>query len=110
MAKKRGKAGPKTKGGVKGKGKPKVKPKVKPGFDPGGWPFWVVLVVLLSGPCIYGMFQITYDDASLMMRVGSGVVTAAIVAGVIAWAVDSLLMWRRKRIERLAKKQAKKRK
>ncbi|HEO72245.1 MAG TPA: hypothetical protein ENN80_13370 [Candidatus Hydrogenedentes bacterium] len=75
-----------------------------------GWLFWTILCVLLAGPCIYGVWRITEDDSYVLLRVGVGIVAAAIVAGMIAWAVNSVVQWRYRKRRLEERKKAKKRK
>jgi len=77
-------------------------------FDAAGWVFWLVVFGLLLGPGIYGSKQIMYEDTPWMQWVGGGVVVAALGAGIISWAVNSVVQRRRKRLRLAEKKRAKK--
>lgn len=48
-----------------------------------GWLIWMGVTALLIGPCILGVFQITYDTASPLTRVAAGIFIAAIFSGVL---------------------------
>jgi len=73
-----------------------------------GWIFWTILLVLLVGPSMLLMWRITEDDSHIMLRVGSGVVLAAIGAGAISWAVNGLVQWHYKKRRISDKKRTKK--
>ena len=94
---------------AKTKGKNKKKKKSSFEFDAAGWPFWTVLFVLLVGPGIYGSLQLVRSGANPMLPVGMGVVSAAIGAGVVSWAVNSVIQWRRKKKRLAERKKARKR-
>ncbi len=50
-----------------------------------GWLIWIVLTLVLIAPCIWMMYQFTYDTASTLTRVAAGIFAAAIGAGVVNW-------------------------
>ena len=50
-----------------------------------GWLIWVCLTLLLVGPCILGIYNITYDTASPLTRIVGGIFSAAILSGLLSW-------------------------
>ena len=74
-----------------------------------GWVFFSVWFVLLTGPCIYGLFQVVTDDTNALVPVGVGTVIAAVAAALIALTVNSVLQLRAKRRRIAARKKARKR-
>jgi hypothetical protein len=76
-------------------------------FDAAGWAFWVILFLVLIGPCIYLGKIVCYDDTSPTVWVGFGIVFSAIGAGLISWAVNSVVQRRRKRQRIVERKKAK---
>ncbi len=66
-------------------------------FEFVGWVFWAVTFALLVGPAVYGAWQITREGASPMIPIAMGVVAAALAAGVVSWAINSVLQWRYQR-------------
>ena len=51
-----------------------------------GWLIWVVLTLLLAGPCIYLVYSVTYDATMpVLTLVLTGVFAAAICAAVLSW-------------------------
>lgn len=63
-----------------------------------GWIIWLVLTLLLTGPCIYLFYRITYDDTtSTMTRVVAGIFAAAISAGFLSWLGNELWFRMRRR-------------
>lgn len=77
---------------------PKKKAKEK-GFelDTAGWLFWGVMLLLLTGPAIFGAWQITHRTSPAFIPIGMGIVSAAVGAGVVSWAVNAMLEMRRKK-------------
>jgi hypothetical protein len=74
-------------------------------LDAAGWLFWIVVFLILIGPCIYGAWQIIDPDKNRLYPIGTGVVLAAIASGFVSWAVNAVLLRREKkqRIERRKK-------
>jgi len=51
-----------------------------------GWIVWILLTLLLTGPCIYFVHLITYNDTTpTLTLVVSGAFIAAISAAVLSW-------------------------
>jgi len=78
-------------------------------WDSVGWLFFAVWFVLLVGPCIYGLSQIVTEGTSALVPFAVGPVFAAVAAGLIAWAVNSVLQFRAKRRRIAARKKVRKR-
>lgn len=53
---------------------------------------------LLIAPCIYGVYQITYDTASPLTRVVMGIFSAALLSGVLNWLGNEV--WYRARLKK----------
>lgn len=79
-------------------------------FDAAGWLFWTILFVVLIAPGTYLAFKFTDKRALLALRIGSGVIVAAIGAGVISWAVNAIVQHLGKKRRLAERKLAKKRK
>lgn len=79
-------------------------------FDAAGWLFWTFLFLVLVGPCLWLAWRITYDTANVLVRIGMGVVSAAVGSGVLSSAVNWVLQRRRKKQRLVERKKAKKRK
>jgi len=75
-----------------------------------GWLFWTIVFAVLVGPCIYGIWKITAEDTFSLLRVGTGIVTAAFASGVVSWAVNSVVQRHMKKKRIAERKKAKKRK
>ena len=78
-------------------------------FEYVGWKFWGVIFVLIAIPAIYGSFQLVREDTTFLVPVSMGGITAAIGAGLVSWATNSVLQYRAKRRQRTVRKKAKKR-
>ncbi len=77
-------------------------------FDAAGWLFWFVVFVLLIAPCIWLAWQIIYATYGRWYPIITGIVFAAVGAGVVSWAVNAV-MQRKQKKERIARrKKAKK--
>jgi len=76
-------------------------------FEAAGWRFWLVVFVLLAGPCVYLAWTVTEDDTFAPMRVSAGAVLAALGAGVVSWAVNSVLQRRARKRRAAQRKKAK---
>ncbi|MCP4642395.1 MAG: hypothetical protein GY851_18260 [bacterium] len=74
-----------------------------------GWLFWAIVFAVCLGPAVYVAFVGTRDDVMLLIPIGIGSLLAALVAGITAWAVNSVLQYRVRR-QRLAERKKKKRK
>ncbi len=48
-----------------------------------GWIIWFSISALLVGPCILGVYKITYDTASTLTRIIVGIFAAAILSGLL---------------------------
>ena len=89
--------------------KKSAKTQRKPRFDAAGWLFWAVVFFVLVGPAIYGASRITAKDAMWLVPVAMGVVSAALGAGFVSWAVNGVIQ-RRVRKRRLAERKRSKKK
>ena len=63
------------------------------------------MILLFTAPCIYGAWQIIDRDKNRLYPIGTGIILAIVVSGVVSWAVNAVLQWREKkqRIERRKK-------
>jgi putative effector of murein hydrolase LrgA (UPF0299 family) len=77
-------------------------------FDAAGWPFWLVVFVILLIPSMIGMYAIRREDASWLGPIGMGVFAAALGAGIISWAVNAVIQRRARKRQEQARKQARK--
>ncbi len=50
-----------------------------------GWLIWFGLTLVLIAPCIFVVYQITYDTAATLTRIVAGIFSAAILAGFLSW-------------------------
>lgn len=66
--------------------------------DVQGWLLWISITLVLIAPCIYIVYQITYDTASTLTRIVAGIFSAAILAGVLSWLGSEA--WYRIRLRR----------
>jgi len=80
-----------------------------------GWVFWAVVFALLLAPGIWLAYKLTYDTASVLLRLGCGIFLAAIASGLISWLVEEVIHRRnvrrynaRRKVERKEKKRKKK--
>ena len=73
-----------------------------------GWKFWFVIFVLIAVPGVYFSFQLVTERTTFFVPVAMGGIAAAIVAGVLSWAVNAVLQSRAKRRQLAARKKAKK--
>lgn len=78
-------------------------------FDAAGWGFWVIVFFVLVGPAIYGSWHVVTERASRGIPVGMGLVGAALGAGLVSWAVNAVLQFKRKK-EKLAERRKSKKK
>jgi len=79
-------------------------------FDAAGWRFWLLVFLLSLGPYMYGSWQLVYDDASRLIPISMGGVLAAVSAGIVSWAVNSVIQKRVKKQRHARRKKAKKKK
>lgn len=77
-------------------------------FTTAGWLFLCITLAVLVGPGIYLARKITYEDTPWIGIIGTGVIVAAVTAGLITWAVNSALQYRAARRRLAAKKKGKK--
>lgn len=73
-----------------------------------GWLLWAGMTLVLIGPCILGVYAITYDTASTLTRIAAGVFSAAMLSGVIISLCTEI--WYRIRLRRRESKKKKARK
>lgn len=79
-------------------------------FDAAGWPFWIVVFLIAVGPCLYGSWHLVYDEVSRVLPVSMGLIFAALIAGFLSWAVNTVLQKRVKKRRHSERKKAKKQK
>jgi ABC-type uncharacterized transport system permease subunit len=79
-------------------------------IDAAGWVFWLIVFVVLAGPCIYGAWHIVYPDTPRAIPIVTGMVLAAVGAGVVSWAVNSVIQRQRKKQRIARRKKAQKQK
>ncbi|HIJ72766.1 MAG TPA: hypothetical protein HPP83_01575 [Candidatus Hydrogenedentes bacterium] len=79
-------------------------------LDAAGWTFWIVVFLVMLAPCTYAAFKITYEGASWTAPVGIGIVAASLAAGLVTWAVNSVLQRQAKKRRQIRRKETKKRK
>ena len=72
-------------------------------FDAAGWVFWLIMFILLAGPCIFGAWKIVYSTASRTVPIVTGLVLAAVGAGTVSWTVNAILQRRQKK-QRIARR------
>lgn len=77
-------------------------------FDAAGWVFWLVLFAVLLAPSMFLGKAVVYEDTAVSTWIGFGIVIAAIGAGIISWAVNSVIQRHRKRQRIVERKKAKK--
>ncbi len=75
-----------------------------------GWIFWSILAVLLTPVGLWLSWQLTYDTANILLRVGLGLFMAAIGAGLLSWGLNEILYRRMMRKQSQQKKVARKEK
>ncbi len=73
-----------------------------------GWLLWIVTTLVLVGPCIFLVYQVTYDTAATLTRVVAGIFSAAILAGVLNWLGNEVWYRIRSRQYEARKKAARK--
>ena len=67
-------------------------------LDAVGWGFWVIVFIIVVGPCIYGLLQIGDQGVEPLVLVVFGTLAAAIVAGLFSWLANFLLQARAARM------------
>ena len=72
-------------------------------FDAAGWLFWLVVFFVLVGPCVYGTWQVVYSTVSRTVPIVTGLVLAAVGAGLVSWAVNAVIQHRQKK-QRIARR------
>ena len=77
-------------------------------FDTAGWLFWLIIFLLLLWPGILIASRFIYAVYGRWYPFVTGAILAALGAGVVSWAVNSVLQRRRKRLRTLARKKARK--
>ena len=56
-----------------------------------GWGFYSIVLVILYGPMVYVISQLTREDTALVIRLGMAFVAAMFVSAIIAWAANASL-------------------
>ena len=77
-------------------------------FDTAGWLFWLFIFLLLLWPGIFLASKIIYAIYGRWYPIVMGAVLAAVGAGVVSWAVNSVLQRRQKKLRSQARKKARK--
>ena len=77
-------------------------------FDAAGWGFWGILFVLFLAPSVYGVWHIIYRVQRGPVAIAAGVVLAALLAGIVSWAVNMVIQRRRKKQRQADRKLARK--
>lgn len=85
-------------------------PKKSSWLDTAGWTFWFVVFLVLVGPSWYVFWLIRYTRSHWSSTVILAIVAAAVGAGLISWAVNTLIQYRQKRQRTLQRKKARKNK
>ncbi|MBI2434102.1 MAG: hypothetical protein HYV26_14685 [Candidatus Hydrogenedentes bacterium] len=67
-----------------------------------GWGFWIGLFVVLAGPFGYLSYRLTYETATVSVRVGFGIFLAAAASAFITFVINDLL--HRRNVRHLAVK------
>ena len=73
-----------------------------------GWLIWILVTLSLIYPCIWVMYQITYDTASTMTRVVAGIFSAAVLGGVLTSLGNEIWYRIRLRLHESKKREARK--
>lgn len=73
-----------------------------------GWLIWALVTAALIGPCIYAAYIITYDTASTLVRIVTGVFSAAILSGFLTWLGNEIWFRISKRSYEARRKKARK--
>ncbi|MFO7774744.1 MAG: hypothetical protein R6W89_03000 [Candidatus Hydrogenedentota bacterium] len=56
-----------------------------------GWGFYTIVLVILYGPLLYLISQVTREDTAIAVRLGMAFVAAMFAAAIIAWAANASL-------------------
>jgi Co/Zn/Cd efflux system component len=68
----------------------------------------MIVFLLLIAPCIFLSWKIIYRVYGPWPPIGLGIVFAAVMAGVVSWAVNAVLQQRRKKQRIARRKKARK--
>ena len=79
------------------------------GLEYVGRKFWFVGFVVVAVPAVYASFQLVTERTTPLVPVAMGAIGAAIGAGVVSWAVNSVLQYRTRKRQLAARKKARKR-
>ena len=79
------------------------------GLEYVGWKFWFVVFVVVAVPAVYASFQLVTERTTPLVPVAMGAIGAAIGAGVVSLAVNSVLQYRTRKRHLAASKKARKR-
>ena len=82
-------------------------------LEAAGWGFWFVTTLLLTGPCVYGAFQVIQEHYSYEVPIGFGLIGATVLAAIVTLIANTLIQRgneRRKATERKQIKQSKNKK
>lgn len=75
-----------------------------------GWEFWIFSFVAALGPCLFFGLRVTRESAPRLAPISFGLIAAALGAGVLSWAANSVIQRRAERNRKREKKQNRKRK
>jgi len=62
-------------------------------FEAAGWRFWGVSFAVILGPLWYGAHAMVKEDTPFLGTVAIALISAAVGAGLITWAVNSVLQY-----------------
>ena len=71
-----------------------AKKKSAPRFDAAGWWFWLAVFAVVLGPCIYLIYSIKLSRTGWMAVIGFGAMLAALLSGVLTWAINEVVQRR----------------
>jgi len=60
-------------------------------FDSVGWGFFGIVFLLCIGPCLYYIYENTYESTTTEFRVATALFLAGIAAAIISWITNSIL-------------------
>lgn len=60
-----------------------------------GWGFFIGLLVVFIPPGVWFAFAVTYNTEGPLPRIFLGLLTAALVSGILTWVVNDILHRRR---------------
>ena len=72
----------------------------EPRFDSVGWVFYLILTLVLSAPCIYLAWAISYENTEWYLRIGIGLTFAGFAAAILTWIINSALQYRVARLKK----------